>query len=101
MISKLRESLLERIDYLRVCGPLPCRHQKETRCICVCVVKRSQQRIFGCLGQRPLSACLAARLDSRHLSGAPWKSLPDYTYLVSASVAALGSSFCAAFQQRL
>jgi hypothetical protein len=27
---------------------LPCRHQKEERCLTVCVVKRLQQRVFGC-----------------------------------------------------
>ena len=30
------------MGYLRVCGPLTCRHQKETRCLPVCVVKRLQ-----------------------------------------------------------
>ena len=36
--------------YLRVYGPLPCRHEKETRCLPVCVVKRLQllQRVIGC-----------------------------------------------------
>ena len=38
----MREPLPESISYLRVCGPLTCRHQKETRCLPVCVVKRLQ-----------------------------------------------------------
>jgi hypothetical protein len=38
----MREPLPQSIRYLRVCGPLTCRHQKETRCLNVCVVKRLQ-----------------------------------------------------------
>ena len=47
----MREALSQRIFYLRVCGPLPCRHQKEARCLPVCVVKRMQlqQCVFGCV----------------------------------------------------
>jgi hypothetical protein len=41
-ISEMREPLPQSICYLRVCGPLTCRHQKETRCLPVCVVKKLQ-----------------------------------------------------------
>ena len=38
----MREPLPQSIGYLRVCGPLTCRHQKETRCLPGGVVKRLQ-----------------------------------------------------------
>jgi hypothetical protein len=38
----MREPLPQSIGYFRVCGPLTCRHQKETRCLRVFEVKRLQ-----------------------------------------------------------
>jgi hypothetical protein len=51
------------MGYLRVCGPLPYRNQKEARCLPVCVVKRLEQlqhRVFVRV-PRLLGSALAAR----------------------------------------
>jgi hypothetical protein len=56
----MREVLPESIGYLRVCGPLPCRYQKEECYLPVCVVKllQLQQHVFGCRVQTLLAVGL-------------------------------------------
>jgi hypothetical protein len=68
----MREPLPQSIGYLRVCGPLTCRHQKEMRCLPVCVVKRQQLGEQRCLVptcyNTPLVVGLLASIMSRLLA---------------------------------
>jgi hypothetical protein len=49
-----------RIGDMHVCGPLPCRHQKEARRLPVFVVKRLQlqQRVFDCVPRQRVFDCV-------------------------------------------
>jgi hypothetical protein len=80
-ISEMREPLPQSIRYLRVCGPLTCRHQKETRCLPVCVVKRacSSASNAGCVCVAcalPPCVCGKARLQLGEQRWLRLRSLP-------------------------
>jgi hypothetical protein len=87
----MREPLPQRIGYLRVCGPLTCRHQKETRCLPVCVVKRLQLgeqcwlrlRSLPC-GARPLLS--RSTLLALHRCASPLRLFASATVLNRGSI---------------
>jgi hypothetical protein len=65
-ISEIREALPQRICHLRVCGPLPDRHKKETCCLHVCVVKRLRLPCTEAVGQHRSAQ---RRSSGRHRTG--------------------------------